>query len=248
MNVFKRTFGVLKKKFFQLFILEFLFILSNFFFLLFVKNKIKDYLNLIQNIPADIGNEPLIANLDNVVQSGLIFAFFLVPLAFTIIWIFFQSLVWMNIKDDIKNKKKYLINFAIISIILITLFLFIIYNIMSTNIAEFADSSLILLIIIFIFYFIITSSYLTLRGEKFVNDIKIICKSFKKSIRLLHFILLAFIVSMSLFFLFMVLFSSYLIDDFFFLPPAALVIYIIIIILINLLVKVILNIKISEIK
>jgi len=245
MSLLKRSFQGLRQKFFQLFILEFLFVFANFFFLIFTKNRIRTYLSLIQNIPSD-AQESVIANFDKVIQNGLIFAFFLVPLIFIIIWIIFQSLVWRVIKDKIRNTKKYFNNFAIGSFILIMSFLVIIYQFLGTEFSEYLDTSMVIIFIIsFIFYYILTSFYLMNKGDKLTEEIKHTF-NIKRLLKLFPYILLAFIISVSQFFLFLVLFTSYLINDFFFLPPVILVVYIIIILVINLFIKIILQ-KRSEI-
>ena len=245
MNILKQSFQKLKKNFFQIFIIEFFFIFANFFFLLFVKNRIRNYLNLIQNIPAD-AQESIIINFEKLIQGGLIFAFFLVPLIFIIIWIIFQSLLWRMIKEKIKNTKKYYINFAIVSSILIALFFVIIYRFLGTGFSEYLDTSMVIIfIILFSFYYILTSFYLINKGDKLTEEIKHTF-NIKRLLKLFPYILLAFIISISQFFLFLVLFTSYLINDFFFLPPVILVVYIIIILVINLFIKIILQ-KRSEI-
>lgn len=242
-KLFKESFKILKKKFFQLFIIEFLFILINLIFFVLIKNKVLNYLQIIQN-------ETSIPSLDNVVTSAMMFAFIIVPITFILIWVIFQSLLWKSIKQNINRNKNYFINLAIISFILIALFFVLIYRFIGTGISDYMDTSTILIIlIVFIFYYLITVCYLALRGEEFIKDLKIFLQTaIKKFFRLFPYTLLAFIVSLSLFFLFLILLTSYLINDFFFLPPLLLVFYLLIVIILNLWVKIILNIRFSETK
>ena len=253
MTLLKNSYKIMKDNFESLFIFQFLFIFLNFFFFVLLKNSMEGYLIKLQSLTPSIESiqniadktaqsaqlEALLSSLGPATQQATIILFIITPIVLLLIWIIFQGLVWKSInKKHIKNVKAYFKSFTISTIpsflILVLLAVISIPNILFN------------LIIVFILFYFLTISYNVFEKTQKKICNKTITNGVKRFPYLAPFILLLFITSMTLLFLFITLYISYTTKEFFFLKPSLLVLYMCLCFVVNLFIKVVVSQKINE--
>ncbi len=262
MKLIKQSLKTFKEKFFQLFILQFVFFFSNFFFLTYFKNKLSAYLVSIEQyslqlsqFQAELANqevnpalETLIAEMQSSTTKAIFFGFVLVPVITLALWVFFQSKEWKLLKEKIKiSTTKYIVQFTIITIIGVALFSLVLTNIIKKVVtATPIDIALIVsLLLLFLVYAATTSIYAHLGDHGFFKTLKESLKHLIK-IKSLFILFLCFITSLSLLYLFAVLFTSYWFDKYFFLSPIGLIAYMLILTVVSLWFKTVFSLHIKK--
>ena len=132
----KKSFNLFKKKFYYFILIDGLFFSLLFLFLNYSRNKIQNYLQLIQQyIPklnemqsllqqstdtANLDQTTLVLNnINSIVRESLIFGYFIIPFVIFILWTLLQGLNYKIIFEDrIKNilDYKFFIKFLVINL------------------------------------------------------------------------------------------------------------------------------------
>ncbi len=198
MNVFKKSFEEYKKNFFTLAFAQLALFFSSLFFLIYVKDKLTEYLIKIQefqpqlqqvlntvdvNDPATIDSSlTVIQALNQVSNEATLFAYILAPLILLVIWSLFQGLFWKTIKKcKIKNNLKYFINLAVPSALVVFLISQLAFPREITDFFNtFDDSILKILIFAFFGFYLLTIYYAVLDNQKLHEALN---KTFKIAIK-----------------------------------------------------------------
>jgi hypothetical protein len=241
MKHIKQGIQLVKKNFASLFLAQFLFIFISFFYFIYLKTHIEKYLKQLSALTPSIEAvkqaadrattntelETLLNTIGPPTQSTLFLLFVVTPLVLLAFWFIFQMFTWKTLnKHHMKNTKNYYKNFIMTTMIACVL-LIILYHLKISSI-------LFNLIVIFFIYYFTTVSY-NLKESKYLRNPLIL--GIKKFPSYAPYILLLFITSVALSFLFVTLYLSYTTKDFFFLTPTILILYMCLVFVLNIFVK-----------
>ena len=261
----RQTTATLKKKWHLLFLLEFAFAFSLFFFVVYIKEKLLSYLvimraylpRLLEIRDAAQKNDLNLAEamqtinvFEQTLGSAPLFMNVIVPLVLFLIFVVFQFLIWWYVKGTfIKNLKWFFIQFVGVTAF-VSVIIFIFVKIVLNNLLE--GTSWVLsftefLLYPFIIFYMLTVLYLCLRGDHFKSFLH---RVFFIGIRrwyvvILPIALLFFVVCLAALFLFVPLFLQYWVEG----KDTGLtwmVLYVVPCILVGLLLKVFLHEKIKK--
>ncbi len=241
MSILKKSLKIYKENFIKIFLLDLAFFFFSFLTLMFVKNKIQNYLALLQSYAPQLttiqeinATNPetlaLVSQLESITRNTLFFAYIIVPLLFLLIFVVTKGFIWKILISEIKNKKRFFFRFSMVTVTAIILFTLLTFPSMSNaSFFNYLDISIIKIIVLslFISYFA-SVIYSNLNGHSsFYSIIKSsIAKSIKKIYIILPVFLLFYVLSLALIFLLLSFFISYTTGIYFLLPKIQLLLYI----------------------
>ncbi len=263
----KKSFQAFKKNFSVLFLFELGFWFSVFFFLVYVKKKLFDYIAAFNQYSPQLAaiqqaaQENVLDNnaalqaltaIEGTTKDAMFFAFIIVPLVLFILWCLFQGGSWLIIKEKtVKNKKSFLWKFVAISFVIFALFVYILKKTVGDlDITGPIDTAFFKIIFYgFIAFYLIIVGSLANDGSAFKQISK---KMFQIGIKKAHHIVIPIILCYSLvltiFFLFFILFNSHILNNYFFLSFFPLLAYFLLCLTVFIFFKVYLQNKVAEIK
>lgn len=260
MTFLKKSLIMLKEKLYKLFLLEAIFLSSSFFFLVFAKEKLTQYMIIIQDfiargtvLPKDTPKQEVLDFLNSLqgVTTKAMLLFFSIPLILFILWCVTQSLFWKSLKGEgIKSFKPFFWKLTGMSL-LMGIVLSILIMTIPSDLDIFADSNIIILItaIVLLLLTMLTTFFAVLENEKLIQTLK---KTFKLLTKKIHKIMLFLacyaIITFILIFLFFTLFVTYTFKKVFFLPSIQLILYLVVCLVVAIWIKIILQIKVDEVK
>jgi len=190
-KLFRESFKVYKDNFFSLAFVQFALFFSSLFFLIFVKNRLADYMTKIQAFepilqqilntldatnPASIAQSTtIIESMNQVTNNAVFFTTIVVPIVLLVFWGLFQALFWSQIKNKlIKEKWFYLLKIAVPSGLV--LFFVLKFIALPDNFVEFFntfDTSMFkILVSAFITLYFLTIYYAVLNNQSFTDAVK----------------------------------------------------------------------------
>jgi len=202
MNIFKESFKIYKKNFFSLAFAQLMLFFTSLFFLIFVKNKLAEYLREIQNFqpvleqvmntidatnPVSISQSAtIIESLNQLTNNAIFFATTVVPLVLLLLWVVFQGMFWILIKKKkIKEPLNYYLKLGIPTAVLIFIIVkFVAFPAdITTFFNTFGDSMLKIFLTFFIALYLLTVYYAVLGNQKIKDLAK---RTFKIAIKKIH--------------------------------------------------------------
>lgn len=172
MNIFIKTFNEYKKKFLLFLLVDFLFFSLLFYYFIFVKNKLKNYLFVLQDYGSELSKienltqkdivasmklDIILRTMDSVTSNALLFIYILIPVILFLLFVVFNGLIFKIIHES-KIKKvldlKYFLKFGSISIPFFVIFVFIFLGFFNIIDSFFKGTSLSLLIFKSLFYLV----------------------------------------------------------------------------------------------
>ncbi|MCX6711944.1 MAG: hypothetical protein NT139_02825 [Candidatus Woesearchaeota archaeon] len=172
MNIFIKTFKEYKKKFLLFLLADGLFFGLLFYFLIFVKNKLKNYLLVLQSYGSELGTienlqqkdivasmklDTILRTMESITSNALFFIYILIPIVLFLLWWIFQGINFKLVYEN-KVKKildlKYFFRFGFISILFFIVFTFIFLGFFNIIYSFFQGESMSLLSYKFLFYLI----------------------------------------------------------------------------------------------
>ncbi len=263
----KKSFQAFKKNFSVLFLLELGFWFSVFFFLVYVKKKLFNYIAAFNQYTPQLAaiqqaaQENVLDNnaalqaltaIENATQDALFFAFIIVPTVLFTLWCLFQGGSWLVIKEKtVKNKKSFLWKFILISVIIFTLFVYAVRkSVGNLDLTGPIDTAFFNLIFYgFIAFYLITIGSLANNGSTFKQIGK---DMFALGIKKIHCVIIPIVllygVVLTMLFLFFVLFNSHILNNYFFLSFVPLLAYFLLCLTIFIFFKVYLQTKAAAIR
>ena len=251
-SLIREAFNKLKEKLFCLFITQLIFLSLNLFYMILLKQNMQAYLINLQSISPSIESilnttdkamqntqlEQILANIEPSTQTMMFFLFIVTPIVLILIWTIFQGLIWKIINNKKLNIMKYL-QLCLIPTILS--FIIIISTIYTTV------NLIINIIVIAIVYYFLAIFYNLQEDKKIISTIK---ESFILGIRkffsIAPYILIMFISSLALFWVFLILLLKYTINELFSLSSFTILLYLCVLIILNLFLKVVVSLKINQ--
>ncbi|MBI2667805.1 hypothetical protein HYX17_03480 [Candidatus Woesearchaeota archaeon] len=230
----KKSFNLFKKKFYYFILIDGLFFILLFLFLNYSRNKVQNYLQLIQQyIPklnemqsllqqstdvANLDQTTLVLNsINSIVRESLIFGYFIIPFVIFILWALLQGLNYKIIfEDKMKNilDYKFFIKFLVISLPFFVILTLIAFQFLSmfTNIVPYYGGQfefntqlyLIILIPIILFYFLLIF-YSLLNNNSLLRTLR---KGISIAIKKIHYLFPLYLGYLVIFILFMVAFMN----------------------------------------
>lgn len=253
MNMLREAYEVMKKNFASFFLFEFLFIFLDFFYFLFLKRYMTKYLAQFEALGPAVQNigsitdkatqqaqvQQLLETISPTTKMAFLLLVVITPLVLWGLWTIFQGMIWrIPNKSRITHTKQYFRNIAVTTAVafLISILLFTIA----------IPSTIINLIIIFLVYYLLTISY-NITAPSLSSFLK---QTLTRSLARFHHyalvMLLLFLSSGILVFLFFTLTISYTTGTFFFLSAPLLILYLCLCIILNILFKIIVALKIHQ--
>ena len=264
----KNAFKFLKKKFHLLFLLELGFWFSLLFFLIYIKDKLQSYMQLVSNyIPQlnALGEAAeqntldstealnLLSLLDAVSKEAMLFISIVIPLTMILLWSIFQATSFYIIKNKaVKHFKPFFIKFTFASLVLLGISYAMIGQILGNILEETPIGTALLQVVLVSFiglYFLIGLST-TLSDAPLKQAIKQFFNIFiKKPYKVLLPYILWFVITTATFtMLISELLLRYLNDPRTSSTYVSLILYFLLFLLVGLLLKVFLQQKVAEIK
>ncbi len=234
-----------------IFLLQTGFFFSNFFYALYLKSELQGYLskttqlgssiNYLQNLALNTTEElmqvsDVVLPLEKATNEITFLAFYLTPFLIWALWTLFQGTSWYLIRRrEIVNKKRFFINYPVVSAVIIGIYLAIIYQLLLTEFIYAESTIFSILAATLVTYIILHLFSISICGRSFFNDVKSVLKV--RFIRSVFIIAVMFIISLASFFFFIVLLLSAIENEYFFLSMPLLVFIICILSAVNVLLK-----------
>src|SRR3989344_9458070 len=231
------------------------FFFSNFFYAFYLKGELHDYLSkttqlgpsisYLQNLALNTTEElmrvsSVVLPLEQATNEVIFLAFYLTPFLLWLLWTVFQGTSWYLIRrNEIVNKKRFFINYAVVSAAVIGVYLAIIYQLLLTEFVYVESVIFSILAITLAAYIILHLFSISICGRSFFSDIKSALKL--RFIRSVFVIAIMFIASLASFFFFKVLLLSAIENEFFFLGLPSIIVIVCVLSAINVLLKVYLS-------
>lgn len=215
------------KTFLVILLLQLAFFFSNFFFFVYLKDKLQNYLQLFTSFSTQIGTlqqlsfnsteeltqlAMVVQPLESATREASLLAFVATPIVLWLLWSFFQTTQWFFLRRRHIYQKRFFVNVAIISAILLTVYFFILYRLLQVDFVYIESNILTILLVTFFFYSVLTLYFLTLRGRSFVKDVRSILT--KETVRLIPRVLFLFVVALCSFYLFVILLLSAIVGEY----------------------------------
>jgi hypothetical protein len=168
MNFFIKTFNYFKRKFLLFLLIDTIFFSLLFYFLIFIKNKLKNYLLVLgdystelskiegleqKDIVASMKLDVLLKTMDNVTSNALFFVYIIIPIVLFLLFWIFHYIIFNIIKENKLNFKDF-IKFGLISIPFFVAYIFIFLGFLNI-IESFFEGEYLSLLFKFLFYLIL---------------------------------------------------------------------------------------------
>lgn len=230
MSLFIKTFNEFKKKFLYFLLIDTIFFGLLFYFLVFVKNRLKNYLFVLQDYGSELSKienltqkdlvtsmklDIVLRMMDSITSNALLFIYVLIPI---ILFLLFWIMHWLIFSIIYKNKIRELVNlkhflkFGVISIPFFAIFIFIFLKLFDVIDLFFKGALLNSLLIRSLFYLV---SFLLLGNYNFIiyslfnkyNIKDLFRKSFKIYLKKFYILMPLFLLLIIILFIIMIPFS-----------------------------------------
>lgn len=238
-----------------IFLLQIGLFFSNFFYALYLKSELQGYLSKTTQLGSSISylqslalntTEELVQvsnvvlPLEKATNDITFLAFYLTPFLLWLLWTLFQGTSWYLIRrNDIVNKKRFFINYSVVSAAVIGIYLAILYRLLLTELVYVESTIFLILAITLAAYMILHLFSISICGRSFFSDVKSVLKV--RFIRSVFIIAVMFIASLASFFFFIALLLSAIENEYFFLSLPSIVVVVCVLSAINAVLKVYLS-------
>lgn len=190
MSLISKTFSIFKKKFFELFLLNTLFAAVYLLFLVFTRNKIRSYMEILRTLSPSLQqlegalrdqSAEALSQLESVLsQIGLIntktlILFWSIPIVTIVFWSLFQGISWMLLSEKPRNVKYFLGRFAVVSAAVFGLLFALSYSTLFVEQSIFDVKTSTFLFNLgayfFFFYFLYVHYAFAIRNESFLKTL-----------------------------------------------------------------------------
>ena len=247
-----KAFNKLKENLFYLFITQLIFLFLNLFYMILLKDSMHTYLTNLQSLSPNIESilnttdkamqnaqlEQILTNIGPSTQTMMFFLFIITPVILILIWTIFQGLIWKTINNKKVSTMKYL-QLCLIPTILS--FIIIISTVYAT-----VNITINLIVIAIIYYFLAIFYNLQQEGRIASTLKESILLGIRKFLSIAPYVLIMFMSSLALFWVFLILLLKYTINELVSLSSLPILIYLCILIVLNIFLKSIVSLRINQ--